>query len=140
MRSTFQSSGTSLSIGVFFSLMIAGLASSLPHTLTSGLQQQGVAHGIAQHVGALPPVSSLFAAILGVNPIRNLLAPSGALSSLPTANQQALTGREFFPNLISAPFHHGLVVVFAVAAALAVLAALASLLRGGRHIHGEERS
>jgi hypothetical protein len=135
MRSTFQNSGTALSIGVFFSLMIVGLASSLPKTLTSGLQQQGVPYGIAHQVGTLPPVSSLFAAILGVNPIQNLLKPSGVLSSLPAANQQTLTGRKFFPDLVSGPFHHGLVVVFAVGAALAVLAALASLLRGGRHVH-----
>jgi hypothetical protein len=131
MRSTFQNSGTSLSVGVFFSLMIVGLASSLPSTLTAGLRQQGVSQAVAQQVGQLPPVSSLFATILGVNPIEHLLAPSGALSALPAANQQALTGREFFPHLISGPFHHGLVVVFAGAAALAVLAALASLLRGG---------
>jgi MFS family permease len=135
MRATFQNSGTSLSIGVFFSLMIVGLASSLPKTLTSGLQQQGVAAGVAHQVGALPPVSSLFAAFLGVNPVQHLLAPSGALSTLPTSNKAILTGREFFPSLISGPFHQGLLVVFGVAAALSVLGALASLLRGGRYIH-----
>jgi MFS family permease len=132
MRSTFQNSGTALSIGVFFSLMIAGLAASLPTTLTRGLQQQGVVHGVAHQVGTLPPVSSLFAALLGVNPIRHLLAPSGALRSLPATSQQTLTGKQFFPHLISAPFHHGLVLVFGVAAALSVVAAIASLLRGGR--------
>jgi MFS family permease len=133
MRSTFQNSGTALSIGAFFSLMIVGLAASLPKALTSGLQRYGVPHGIADHVAALPPVSSLFAALLGVNPVRHLLAPSGALSRLPVASQRVLTGREFFPDLISGPFHHGLVVVFAAAAALAALAALASLLRGSDH-------
>jgi MFS family permease len=134
MRSTFQNSGTALSIGAFFSLMIIGLASSLPEALTNGLQQHGVPHGIAHHVATLPPVSSLFAALLGVNPVQHLLAPSGVLAKLPAASQRVLTGREFFPNLISAPFHHGLVVVFAVAASLAVLAAFASLLRGGRYV------
>jgi MFS family permease len=134
MRATFQNSGTALSIGVFFSLMIAGLASRLPTTLTSGLQRQGVPHAIAHHVATLPPVSSLFAAVLGVNPLRQLLAASRALSSLPAAAQQTITGREFFPDLISGPFRHGLVVVFVVAAGLAGLAALASLLRGGRYI------
>jgi MFS family permease len=137
MRATFQNSGTALSIGVFFSLMIAGLAASLPKTLTSGLQHQGVPTGIARHIGTLPPVSSLFSAVLGVNPLQHLLAPSGALSRLPAAHQRVVTGREFFPDLISGPFHHGLVVVFAVAAALAVLSALASLLRGGRYVHPE---
>jgi len=134
MRATFQNSGTALSIGVFFSLMIAGLASSLPTTLTSGLQRQGVPPAIAHHVATLPPVSSLFAAVLGVNPLRQLLAASRVLSSLPAAAQQTITGREFFPDLISGPFRHGLVVVFVVAAGLAGLAALASLLRGGRYI------
>ena len=132
MRSTFQNSGTALSIGAFFSLMIAGLAASLPKTLTSGLQHQGVPQSVAHHLGTLPPVSSLFAAMLGVNPIQHLLAPSGTLPRLAASSQRVLTGREFFPDLISGPFHQGLVVVFAVAAALAALAGLASLLRGGR--------
>jgi MFS family permease len=133
MRSTFQNSGTALSIGVFFSLMIAGLATSLPRTLTSGLRQQGVPQAVAHHIGTLPPVSSLFAAVLGVNPLKHLLTSNGVLSSLSAASQRTLTGREYFPVLISGPFRHGLVVVFAVAAALAALAGLASLLRGGRH-------
>ncbi len=134
MRATFQNSGTALSIGVFFSLMIVGLASSLPTTLTSGLQRQGVPYGIAHHVATLPPVSSLFAAILGVNPLRHLLAASRVLASLPAAAQQMITGRAFFPDLISEAFHQGLVVVFAAAAGLAGLAAIASLLRGGRYV------
>ncbi len=137
MRSTFVNSGTALSIGVFFSLMIAGLASALPATLSAGLQEQGVPHAIAHHVSTLPPVSSLFAAVLGVNPVAHLLAPSGVLPSLSGAHQQILTGTEFFPNLIAEPFHHGLVVVFSVAAALSVLAALASLMRGRRYVHTE---
>ena len=101
MRSTFQNSGTALSIGVFFSLMIAGLAASLPAQLLSGLQQQGVPHAVAHHVAGLPPVSSLFAAVLGENPVAHLLAPTGALSSLSPAHQQLLTGTEFFPRLIA---------------------------------------
>jgi len=131
MRSTFQNSGTAVSIAVFFSLMITGLASSLPKTLTSGLEHQGVPAAVAHQIGSLPPVSSLFAAVLGVNPVQHLLAAGGVLSSLPAASQRVLVGREFFPNLISGPFHHGLVIVFAVSAALAALAGLASLLRGG---------
>ena len=130
MRSTFQNSGTAVSIGMFFSLMIAGLAGSLPHTLTAGLQQQGVPAAVASQVGSLPPVASLFAAQLGVNPIQHLLRPSGVLTHLTAAQQQSLTGREFFPTLISGPFHSGLVVVFAFGAALAFLAAIACLLSG----------
>ena len=97
MRSTFQNSGTALSIGVFFSLMIAGLAASLPKTLTGGLEQHGVPHAVAHQIGSLPPVSSLFAAVLGVNPVQHLLASGRVLSTLPAASQQILIGREFFP-------------------------------------------
>jgi MFS family permease len=138
MRSTFQNSGTAVSIGVFFSLMITGLASSLPGTMASGLQAHGVAAPAAHQIAGLPAVSSLFAAVLGVNPIQHLLASTGALGTLSPGNRQVLTGREFFPNLISGPFHQGLFVVFAVAAALGLLAAVASLLRGGRRAPATE--
>jgi MFS family permease len=133
MRATFQNSGTALSIGVFFSLMIAGLARTLPQTLTHGLRAQGVPAAVAQHIGSLPPVSSMFAAVLGVNPVQHLLASAGVLSSLPAGNRAVLTGRAFFPALISGPFHDGLAVVMIVAASLSALAGLASLLRGGRY-------
>jgi len=130
MRATFQNSGMSLSIGIFFSLMIAGLASTLPRTLTSGLTAQGVPVSVATQVSHLPPVSTMFAALLGYNPIQNLLAPSGVLSKLPAHNAAVLTGKEFFPHLISAPFHHGLVIVFTAAAIMSVTGAVVSMLRG----------
>jgi len=137
MLATFQNSGFVLSIGIFFSLMIAGLASTLPTTLTRGLTGQGVPSAIAHQIGSLPPVGSLFAAFLGYNPIQELLKPTGALAKLPPANAARLTGKSFFPQLISQPFHHGLVIVFAMAIAVLVIAAATSLLRGGRYVHDE---
>jgi MFS family permease len=134
MRSTFQNSGTALSIGVFFSLMISGLSTSLPQTLNAGLQAQGVPGGVAGGVASLPPVSTLFATFLGNNPISHLLAPSGVLNTLPAHNVRTLTGNEFFPSLVSGPFHHGLVIVFSAAAIMAVVAAIASVLRGKRQV------
>jgi MFS family permease len=137
MRSTFQNSGMSLSIGIFFSLMIAGLAATLPRTLTSGLTAQGVPAAVAAHVSHLPPVSTMFAALLGYNPIQSLLTPSGVLHQLPASHVAVLTGRQFFPHLISAPFHHGLVIVFTAAAIMSVTGALVSLLRGKRYYYEE---
>jgi MFS family permease len=137
MRSTFQNSGMALSIGIFFSLMIAGLASTLPKTLSKGLIAQGVPASVAIHVSHLPPVSTMFAALLGYNPVQNLLAPYGVLSKLPAHNVAVLTGRQFFPNLISAPFHHGLVIVFTAAASMAVVGALVSLLRGKQFYYND---
>jgi MFS family permease len=131
MRATFQNSGTAISIGVFFTLVIAGLASSLPTTLEAGLLHAGVPHAIAAKLAGLPPVSSMFGALLGINPIQHLLSQYHALHYLSPAGRQALTGRAFFPHLISAPFHDGLIVVFATAAGLSGVAAVASLMRGG---------
>jgi len=130
IRATFQNSGTALSIGVFFSLMIAGLSARLPDAMSGGLIQQGIPSGVAHEIGAMPPVATLFSAILGVNPLEHLLAPTGVLATLPAANQQVITGREFFPHLIAEPFAHGLAIVFIASAILAALAALASLMRG----------
>jgi len=131
MRGTFFNSGSLLSIGIFFSLMIVGLAATLPQTLTSGLQARGVPAGVAAQVGQAPPVATLFAAFLGFNPIRTLLGPD-VLAAVPAADRSVLTGRHFFPQLISGPFHHGLVIVFALAIAMTLVSAGASLMGGGR--------
>jgi len=130
MRSTFQNSGMSLSIGIFFSLMIAGLANTLPRALIPGLTAQGVPLAQATAIGHLPPVSTVFAAMLGYNPVQNLLAPTGLLHTLPARNVAALTGKEFFPHLIAGPFHHGLTIVFTAAALMAVCGAAVSWMRG----------
>ena len=137
MRSVFMNSGMSLSIGFFFSLMIAGLASTLPRSLSRGLESQGVPAAAALHVAHLPPVSTLFSALLGYNPIAGLLGPTGVLSKLPAHNVAVLTGHQFFPDLISAPFHHGLKIVFTAAIVMSLAGALISLLRGKQFYYAE---
>ncbi len=132
VRATFFNAGSSLSIGIFFSLMIVGLAGTLPGALSSGLQAQGVSAAVAQDVADLPPVGSLFAAFLGYNPVAELLEPSGALHH-PGVNDDVLTGQTFFPELITEPFHAGLVVVFGAAAIMMVIGGIASLFNAGRY-------
>lgn len=132
VRSTFFNAGSALSIGVFFSLMVTGLAHTLPQALSSGLQAQGVSAAVAQDVADLPPVGSLFAAFLGYNPIAELLGPAHALQE-PGVNTAVLTGKSFFPELISGPFHAGLVVVFVAAALMMLTGALASMVHPGRY-------
>jgi MFS family permease len=132
MRATFLNAGQALSIGIFFSFMIVGLAATLPDALRTGLTGQGVPGPVADQVAGLPPVGSLFAAFLGYNPIRELLGPSGVLDQLDPAQAATLTGTTFFPQLISGPFQHGLSVVFTVALVLTLIGALASALMTGR--------
>lgn len=132
VRATFFNAGSSLSIGIFFSLMIIGLANTLPTALSTGLQDQGVSAAVADEVANLPPVGSLFAAFLGYNPIAELLEPYHALQQ-PGVNAEVLTGQTFFPHLITEPFHSGLVVVFVAAAAMMVIGLIASLFNPGRY-------
>ena len=132
VRATFFNAGSSLSIGIFFSLMIVGLANTLPGALSGGLQEQGVSASVAQQVADLPPVGSLFAAFLGYNPIAELLEPFHALQQ-PGVNAEELTGQTFFPHLIIEPFHAGLTVVFIAAAAMMVIGMVASLFNPGRY-------
>jgi MFS family permease len=137
MNQTFQNSAQVLSVGIFFTLMIIGLSAKLPHALVSGLQAHGVAAQAAHGAARIPPVSILFSAFLGYNPIEHLIG-AHALGSLSAANHAAVTGRSFFPHLISSPFSSGLheALIFAIVACL--IAAAASVLRGGRYQHGGE--
>ncbi|MEV0356870.1 MFS transporter [Nocardia sp. NPDC050697] len=136
MRGTLFNGGNALSLGIFFSLMVVGLAATLPAALNDGLQAQGVSAGAAGEVASLPPVASLFAAFLGFNPIRELLGPTGELDR-PGVNAEVLTGQEFFPNLITGPFHTGLVMVFVTAAVMMFLAAVASWFGGDDYVRDE---
>jgi MFS family permease len=137
VRATFFNAGSSLSIGIFFSLMVIGLAHTLPSAMNQGLQQQGVSADLAAQVSTAPPVGSLFAAFLGYNPVAELLAPAGGLQQ-PGVNAEVLTGTTFFPHLITGPFHAGLVVVFGAAAAMMVIGAIASVFNPGRYSTGVE--
>ncbi|MGC1731567.1 MAG: MFS transporter [Pseudonocardiaceae bacterium] len=136
MSTTFQNAAMVLSIGIFFSLMISGLARSLPQTLSAGLIAQGVPAADAMQVAGLPPVAVLFASLLGYNPVQTLLGPH-VLHQLPAGHAAYLTGRGFFPALISAPFSDGLAIAFGFAIIACLIAAIASWLRGGKYVYTE---
>jgi MFS family permease len=130
MIATFQNSAFVLSIGIFFTLVVAGLSGKLPAAMTSGLTAQGVSAATAAPISHLPPIGVLFASFLGYNPMQQLLGP--ALHQLSPAHAAYVVGREFFPNLITAPFHSGLGEAFTFAIAACVVAAVASALTGRR--------
>jgi MFS family permease len=136
MNQTFQNSAQVISVGIFFTLLVIGLSSTLPTTLAHGLEAHGVGHAAAHKAGQTPPISVLFAAFLGYNPIQHLGGPE-VLHSLPAHAQATLSGHAFFPQLISQPFSNGLDTAFAFAIVACLVAAGASLLRGGRY-HAED--
>jgi MFS family permease len=139
MNSTFQNSAQVLSIGIFFTLMIVGLAGTLPAALYHGLVSNGVPATAALRVSHLPPVSVLFAAFLGYSPMQHLLG-SSVLSHLPPSSAATITGRKFFPSLITSPFRNGLREAFLFATIACLVAAGASWLRGGKYVYSEPKT
>jgi MFS family permease len=127
VRATTTNSGQVLSIGLFFSLMLAGLAATLPQSMEAGLVAQQVPPAVAHQIAETPPVASLFAAFLGYNPMGELIPPD-VLHALPAQSIATLTGKEFFPGLMSGPFKHGLMFAFSFSALLYLVAAAASWL------------
>jgi hypothetical protein len=132
MSTTFQNSAMVLSIGFFFSLMIAGLSQNLPTVMEQGLTAHGVPAAAAAQIAQLPPVGVLFAAFLGYNPVQQLLGP--VLTGLPADQAAFLTGRSFFPQLISGPFADGLAAAFWFAIAACLVAAVASWFAEGKRV------
>ena len=139
MRGTFQNAGMMVSMAFFFTILTAGLASSLPGVMSAGLTQQGLPAAVAHQIAGLPPISVLFAAFLGYNPMRSLVPPSVA-AHLGAQAQATLFGKTFFPHLILPAFMDGLHAAFIISAVFSVVAAVASLMRGKRYIHGMEEA
>jgi len=136
MRATAQTLGMPLSIGIFFSLMVVGLTTHVPAAMFAGLTAQHVPAQVATPLSHMPPTGYLFAAFLGFNPLKELLG-AHVLGALPAINVHRLVGKEFFPSLIAHPFKDGIVYVLVFAAAMCLVAAFASWMRGGKFVHEE---
>ncbi len=134
MRATFQNTANTLSITMIFTMVTIGLAARLPTTLFQGLTQAGIPVAAAEKVASLPPTGAMFAAFLGYNPMGTLLPPQ-IIQALSPVNQAEILGKTFFPGLLSSPFKSGLVIAFVISAILSIIAALASLMRGGRVVY-----
>jgi hypothetical protein len=128
MLNTFQNSAAVLSIGFFFTIITIGLASKLPHALVKGLTAQGVPAAAATAASHVPPIGSLFAAFLGINPLKEILSPAVLASH--SVHTTVLLSHGFFPGLISAPFAHGLRLAFMLAAFFCFVGAVFSWSRG----------
>lgn len=135
MLATLQNSGMLFSMAFFFTIVIIGLSSSLPGTLQSGLVGAGLPAASARVIAHLPPTAALFSAFLGYNPMAHLV-PAAVLAHLPAATRAHLLGRSFFPRLIAPPFMNGLRAAFYVSAAMSLIAAITSFMRGRHFIHG----
>jgi hypothetical protein len=104
----------------------------LPQALAHGLGAAGVQPAAAHEAAQASPVGLLFAAFLGDNPVKELVPNPG-----PGVDTSRIYGQNFFPNLISDPFRHGLFIAFTASIIMLLIAAGASLMRGKRYVHAE---
>jgi MFS family permease len=139
MRATFQNAGMAMSMTLYFTIIILGLAHNLPPILYKGLVNSGVPAVVAQKVAGLPPTTALFSAFLGYNPMAQLIN-SSTLASLPAATRTMILGNHFFPLTIEPAVMSSLRLAFYISAGMSAVAAVASFLRGKRYVHGEEES
>ena len=139
MRATLQNTGQTISLAIFFTIIITGLSSSLPGALSNALTSAGVPQ-LSAAFSSISPTSALFSAFLGYNPMLSILTMpqlSSVVAQMPKSAYGYLVGQTFFPNAIAPAFMTALDLAFYIGAALSVGAALASLLGGGKYIHEE---
>ena len=137
MRATLQNCGQTISLAVFFTIIIVALSGSLPIALSSAVTQAG-APALAPYFNSTPASGALFSAFLGYNPIKtiiNALSTSGVPLNLSAATISNLEGNTFFPNAISSSFMTALRTAFLIGAVMCFLGALFSALRGQEYIH-----
>jgi MFS family permease len=139
MRVTFASTGMPLSMGLFFTLLVAGLNAKVPTAMLHGLMANGIPAASAAGLAHVPPLGYVFAAFLGYNPLKTLLGPT-VLSHLSASQAATLTSRSFFPHLIGPAFVGSLSVILGVAVVMSLVAAVASAFRGGKFVHVDEES
>ncbi len=130
---TFQNAGMLMSMGLFFTIVITGMSARLPGALSTGLGAFHLPGPLVHGLSALPPTATLFAALLGYNPMAHLI-PAAVLHAMPAAERSVLVGERFFPQLIGGTFMFALREVFLFATAVSLVAGVASLLRGGRYV------
>jgi hypothetical protein len=128
MRQTLNNAGALLSMAFFLTIVVGGLATSMPSAVKSGLVSAGVPTSIAAKATTVPAGSAIFAALLGYNPTKQLLGPN--LDALPAEVKSRVSADDFFARLISESMGNSMRIAFLVGALSALAGAIASLLRG----------
>ncbi len=140
MRATLQNTGQTVSLAIFFTVIITGLSSSLPNALSTAMTNAGVPQ-LAGAFTSISPTSALFSAFLGYNPMQQILSMpqlSSVVAQIPQTVVTTLEGKIFFPNAIAPAFISALDLAFYIGAALSIAAAVASLLRGKMYMYREK--
>lgn len=128
MLNTMRNVGTTASMGLFFTILIVGLTSILPSTLSAGLAKAG-ASSLSPIMSKIPPTDAIFSALLGINPVKEIIALSGLSSSISSSVYAIITQRTWFPGVFAPAFMSSLHKVFYTAFGIFLVGGIISLLR-----------
>ncbi|MCH4816311.1 MAG: MFS transporter [Saccharolobus sp.] len=133
MRATIQNTGQTLSMALFFTIVIISLASTLPSALANAVTQAG-APQLAPLMQKIPVTGALFAAFLGYDPVKTIISSLPPGISVPAQAVAVMEQHDWFPTAIAPSFMIALRDTFYISAVLTFIAAIASALRGRRVI------
>ena len=139
MMFTLKNTATTASMAIFFTIVVVGLTQRLPDALTTSLVNIGVSQ-LTPIISNIPPTAALFSAFLGFNPINNILTalPAPLIAFIPHSIFNTLTSTTWFPATLANAFIPSLHISFYIGAVFCIIAALLSVLRGGKYIHEDE--
>ncbi|QGR18670.1 MFS transporter [Stygiolobus azoricus] len=120
MRASLQNTASAISVALYFSVVITGMAATLNSSIESALSSYGI------HLNVnLPAAVAIFSALLGYDPLSSLA------SSLPTSVASHIDTPAFFITAIAPSFISGFRLMLNISAALLVLSGILSLVRKG---------
>ncbi len=130
MLNTMRNTGYTISMGLFFSILIFGLSLSLPGRISGGLTSAH-ANALIPYMKTMPPTEAIFGDFLGINPASAIInqLPNSVISKVSSSSIGTISGNVWFPNLIAPVFMVSLSDVFYIAAAITIIAGIISLFR-----------
>ena len=136
MQYTIMNTAFTISMGIFFTIVIVGISQRFPEEITSSLTSIGASQ-LAPLFNQIPPTGALFSAFLGYNPMGTMLQslPQSTVSMIPPQIVTTITGTTWFPKTLANAFMPSLQMAFYIGAVMSAIAAIFSAFRGEKFIN-----
>lgn len=136
MQYTIMNTAFTISMGIFFTIVIVGISQRFPEEITSSLTSIGASQ-LAPLFNQIPPTGALFSAFLGYNPMGTMLQSlhQSTVSMIPPQIVTTITGTTWFPKTLANAFMPSLQMAFYIGAVMSAIAAIFSAFRGEKFIN-----
>lgn len=136
MQYTIMNTAFTISMGIFFTIVIVGISQRFPEEITSSFTSIGASQ-LAPLFNQIPPTGALFSAFLGYNPVGTMLQslPQQTINMIPQQIITTITGTTWFPKTLANAFMPSLQMAFYIGAVMSAIAAIFSAFRGEKFIN-----